>query len=459
MTTEFTINQKVEMIARNSEFTEILNSLERHEEYRKECLNMIASENSMSPAAKLMMGSDLGNRYSVGPEERWFPGLDDYTQIENIAIKLTKELVPGADHVCVQPISGMQANQVVYNATINRGDLVLVVKEKHGGHFSHRKGEFINRDTDEKKWLGSHAKTLLDEYGAVVDYIPFHEKQYNIDTQKACDLIIARKPKVILVGTSEMLFPAPLRELRVAADKTGVNTKIIYDAAHVFGLILGGEFQKPLVEGADILTTSTNKTMGGPDHGLVAWTEDAQQKFDFRKGVNSALVPLYTSNHHANEVGGVAMTLAEFKTFGKDYAKQVIANSRALASALNMLGVKIIGPRDAGYTMSHEVLIDVGQDSEQAKLALAKANIITSKCPVPYACGVDDTGEPNTGIRIGTNEMTRMNMNEPEMVKIAGFYADVLLGKKTPERVREEVRSFRLQPKYQVQRYCFPLQK
>ncbi len=442
------------------DYREILDSLERHEAYRRECLNMIASENSMSPATRMVMGSDLGNRYSVGPEVRWFPGLDDYTQIENKAINLTKELVKGADFVSVQPISGMQANQVAYDATINRGDLVLVVKEKYGGHFSHRKGKFTepSKDTTNEgnPWTGSHAATLLDEYGARVDYLPFDELDYNILAKEAGDFIIARKPKVIIIGASEMLFPAPIRTLREAANSAGIHPIIIYDAAHVFGLILGGQFQNPLDEGADIIATSTNKTMGGPDHGLLAWTKTAEERHHIFEGVKHALVPLYTSNHHANEVGGVAITLAELKEYGRDYARQVILNARALANKLDSLGVKVVGPREKGFTVSHEVLIDIGSDSEKAKLDLAKANIITSRCPVPYAKDVDDTGEPNTGIRIGTNEMTRMNMNENEMEIIASFISDILSKKRTPEAVKIDVRNFRLQQKYQVQRYCFP---
>lgn len=440
-------------IEQNPNYKEILDSLEKHETYRARCLNMIASENAMSPATRQILSSDLGNRYSVGPYKRWFPGMEDYTKIENKAISLTQELLPGADYVTVQPVSGMSANQVAYRALIDRGDLVFVVKEKYGGHYSHRKGVYIDRD--DKKWVGSRAQSLLDEYGADVDYLDFDEHEYNIDIEASVRKIIDKKPKLIIVGASEMLFPAPLKELRAAADRTGVDTKILYDAAHVFGLILGGEFQSPLIEGADIVATSTNKTMGGPDHGLVAWTENAEQKYGLKGLIADSLVPFYTSNHHSHHVAGVAVTLAELKAFGGEYARQVVKNARALATALDKYGVRVIGSREKGFTESHEVLIDIGKDSEQAKLDLATANIITSKCPVPYDSGTGDTGEPNKGIRLGTNEMTRMGMNENEMDQIGRFVADILTGRRTPEAVQSEVVNFRLI--YQKQRYCFKI--
>lgn len=444
----------------NGDYKEIIESLNKHESYRAKCLNMIASENAMSPATRTILSSDLGNRYSVGPYERWFPGLEEYTKIEKKAIDLTKELLPGADYVTVQPVSGMNANQVAYRALINRGDLVFVVEEKHGGHYSHRKGEDFLGDNGKN----SKAISLLEEYGANVDYLPFDEEKYNIDSESSVEKILKDKPNLIIVGASEMLFPAPLKELRKAADQVGAV--ILYDAAHVFGLILGGEFQNPLVEGAHIVATSTNKTMGGPDHGLIAWTGELQEKLKLDKLIGTSLVPFYTSNHHSHHVAGVAVTLAELKVFGKDYARQVIKNAKVLGAALNKYGVKVLG-ENMGFSESHEVLIDIEEASNnsnideasrlgnQAKLDLAKANIIVSRCPIPSSLTVGHDGEPNTGLRLGTNEMTRMGMDEMQMIQIAEYVADVLKHRKTPEEVKIEVEKFRLN--YQTQRYCFPL--
>jgi len=475
MTTERKQEQK-ELITENIDYKEIINSLEKHEIHRSECLNFIASENTMSPATRLMLSSDLGNRYSVGPWARWFPGLDNFTEIENKAVSLTKDLLKGAEYVNVQPLSGMSANQVAYRAILNRGDRVLVVSERHGGHFSHRKGSF---DLEHGVPVGKRAKSLLEEYGALVDYLPFDENVYDINISKAEQKIVEYNPKLIIVGTSEMLFPAPVRELRKIINSNGLETQILYDAAHVFGLILGDKFQQPLLEGADMLSTSTNKTMGGPDHGLVAWTKEAELKYGYRSishnesdcddigHVGESLVPFYTSNNHTHHIAGVAVTLAELKAYGGEYAQQVINNARALAQELTTRGIKVLGDPQRGYTQSHEVLIDIEEATrnpnkkeaerlgEEAKLKLAGANIITSKCPIPYAYNMDDTGCPNTGIRIGTNEMTRMGMCEYEMVLAARLIADVLQNKKTPEEVRNIVVKFR--ECYQEQKYCFPV--
>ena len=336
---------------------------------------------------------------------------------------------------------------VAYHAMINRGDKVFVVKEKFGGHYSHRKGE-------KDPWVGSKATTLLDMYGACVDYLPFDPESYNVDIKAAQAKIYSEQPGLIIVGASEMLFPIPLGDLKAAC---GPKTQILYDAAHVFGLILGGQFQQPLVEGADMIASSTNKTLGGPCHGIVAWTQEAENKFSYRESVNQALVPFFTSNHHAHHVAGLAVTLAEMKAYGEDYAKQVIKNAQALGRALDDQGLKIVAA-DHEYSESHEVLIDIGEDSKEAKDKLAAVNIIVSRCPIPTSDITNDEGEPNTGLRLGTNEMTRMGMKGEDMKVLAGFIAEVLSGK-NPDGSKplcERVGACRR--KFQDQKYCFSIE-
>lgn len=418
-------------------YVDIINSLERHTDLRDHSLNLIASENRVSPAASAVLSSDVGNRYTVGPYERWFPGLSDYTRIEEHAIDILKETVLGADHVSVEPVSGMVANMTTFHATVKRGDRVMITSERNGGHYSHRAGNL---------GIGPRASSLLDMYGvSAAESLPFDNQRYNIDIEKSYDAIVKFKPDVIMIGTSEMLFPAPIRELREIA---GNDVQILYDAAHVFGLIVGDNFQQPLIEGADILTSSTNKTLGAPCHGVVAWTKDAEQRYGYKELVGQALVPLFTSNHHGHHIVSLAITMAEMQTYGKEYALQVVKNAQALGRTLNDEGLKIVAA-EYGYTQSHEILIDTQtEDSTTGMKILERANIMVSKCPIP-----DATSSNDTGLRLGTNEMTRMGMREDEMKVIASLIADTLLERSCPEENAKIVREFRNQ--FQTQKFCF----
>ena len=418
---------------------DILGSLEKHTDLRDHSLNLIASENRVSPVASAVLSSDIGNRYTVGPYERWFPGLNNYTEIENHAINLLKETVFGADFVNVEPVSGMVANMTAYHATINRGDSVMVTSEEHGGHYSHRAGNL---------GVGKKASTLLDMYGvSKVVHLPFDTERYNLDIDGCEKVIKEEKPNVIIIGTSEMLFPAPIKELREIA---GPDVQIIYDASHVFGLIVGNNFQQPLVEGANILTTSTNKTLGAACHGLVGWTNEAEAKYGYRDLVGEAMVPLFTSNHHGHHVVSLAVTMAEMKVFGKEYAEHVVSNAKALGCALNNQGLKIVAA-NYGYTQSHEILIDTQTaDSTIGMRILEQANIMVSKCPIPNA-----KSDRETGLRLGTNEMTRMGMEENDMTQIAKLIADTLFGRSNPAEVAKTVREFR--NNFQTQKFCFDI--
>jgi len=418
----------------------ILRQVEDHGEYRRRCLNMIASENSASPAALSVMGTDLANRYTVSgrldPMERFFPGLDIYKGIEVSAIEMVREALR-AEYVTLHPVSGMMANMVAYYALINPGDKVFTVEVRHGGHYSHKRG------TDGE----GLAKTMLDFYGAKVSYLPFDGTNYDLDYDGVEKMLTESsvKPRLLVVGASEMLFPIDLPRLRDICDRCGDGTKILYDAAHVAGLIFGGRFQKPLEEGADMFSTSTNKSLGGVDHGLVAWNDPA-----YNARVEHALVPLFTSNHHAQEVASVAVTLAENVDFGEEYADQVIRNSKALGLALDSNGVTMVADH-RGYSESHMVLARIGDHAKQVKDALEKANIIISLCNMP-----DDEGAIETGLRIGTGEMTRMGMTEDVMVHVGKLMARVINNyedERVAKQVGDEVKE--LTALYQEQKYCY----
>lgn len=402
---------------------QLTKQINKHNLYRNNCINLIASENLMSPAARRSLSSDLGNRYTVGqPDNRWYAGCHYYDKIEKIAIDLAQKLFH-AKYINLQPISGMVANLVSYHTLLKPKDLIMSLIVKHSGHYSH-----VNTG-------------MLSLFNVKVASLPFDEKEYTIDLEKAEKLILKRKPKVILLGTSEYLFPSPLKKLRKICDKTG--TKIMYDAAHVSGLIAGQTFQDPLTEGADLLSMSTNKTLSAPDHGIVACNNPKL----FRNKIEHGLVPMFTSNHHAHHIVGLAITLAEFEKYGHDYASQVIKNAQALAKALYEKGIAVLCPHK-NFTQSHTVLVDAKRSGNETMRLLEMVNIIVNPFQLPWN-KVSDA----TGIRIGTNEITRLGMKEEDMREIAHFIADTLLERKPVKRIRSEVIEFR--KSFRKIQYCY----
>lgn len=400
-----------------------LNFIASHNLHRKECLNLIASENIVSPLARAVLNSDLVNRYAIGsPKKRKYAGNQFYDLIETQALKLTRELLK-ARYANVQPVSGMVANLCAYNTLLKPGDSIFTLPVKYGGHYSH------------------NLPGMLSLFQVKVLEVPFDKKNYNIDIQKTIKKLEKYKPAVLLLGTSEFLFPAPVRELKETCLKT--KTKILYDASHVSGLIFGKNFQDPLKEGADLLSMSTNKTLSAPDHGILA-TKDLSLK----KKLEESLVPMFTSNHHSHHIAALTVTLEEFKEFGKSYAKQMILNAQALAKRLFELEISVLG-ENLGFTKSHTVLIDVKKDANRVVTLLEKANLISNSFELPW----DELEKPH-GIRLGVNEITRLGMKEKEMIIIADFISQALQGNSTSLlKIKKEVMDFRKQ--FQKIHYCY----
>ena len=377
----------------------------------------------MSPIAKSVLSSDLANRYTVGSvKNRWYTGCQFYDAVEDNAISLAQKLLH-ANYVNVQPVSGMVANLVAYYTLLKPGDTILTHQVKHSGHYSHVKSG------------------ILSLFRVKVESIPFDEESYSLDIEQTIGKIKKIKPNVLLLGSTEFLFPAPIKELREVCNQT--NTKILYDAAHVSGLIVGQTFQDPLTEGADLLSMSTNKTLSAPDHGIVACNDIDL----YQKQIEYAMVPMFTSNHHAHHVAGLAVTLAEFEQFGHDYAIRIIKNAKALARELFIRDVAVLCPHK-DFTESHTVLIDAKLDANYVMKLLESARIITNAFQLPW----NEEDKP-TGIRLGTNELTRLGMKESEMKHIANLIASVLLKRKSAKKVEQEVRNLRAS--YQKIGYCF----
>ena len=370
----------------------------------------------MSPACEKLYVSDLMHRYAEGtPRKRYYRGLEYIDQIEELVQGEFKKHF-GAGFCDARPISGTLANYAAFAAISSRGDKILSLGVEHGSHVSHEKA--------------GAAGTL----GLEVGWLEYND-DCTMNAERSCAKILEYRPRFIVIGGSVILFPQPIKELREACDKVGA--KIVYDAAHVLGLIAAGMFQDPLREGADIITTSTHKTFPGPQGGMILGNvgEETQKK------IQTAVFPQFSSNHHLHRMPALYGALREMQTFGKDYAGQIVKNAQALARELDNLGFNVLA-KERGFTRSHQVLVNCGQPGSGgvAAAALERANIILNKNIIP-GDGVDPRNP--RGIRIGVQEMTRFGMKEDAMLQIAEFIKRVVLDKENPETVGKEVVAFR----------------
>jgi len=418
-------------------YKEVLSMLKKHNEWFANSIPLIASENISSPAVREAAISDFANRYAEGwPGERVYAGCTYIDKVEFKCIELAKELFR-AEFVDVRPISGVVANLSVYSAFTNPGDVMLAPSIPSGGHISHGKKE--------------HAGTAGLVHGLDIEFYPFDAEEMSIDVDKTRQKVVelekaGRTPKMAMFGGSLFLFPHPVKEL--ADFLKSYNIHINYDAAHVAGLIAGNQFQDPLREGADTMTMSTHKTLFGPQGGLVLGFEK------YGDAIKKATFPGLTSSHHIHHMAAKAITFAEALEFGKDYAKQVIKNAKALAEALNEFGFKVLGEK-RGYTKSHQIAVNVLDYSDGGKVEadLEKANIIVNRQLIPGDIKAGRNYFHPGGIRLGVSEITRLGMKESEMKEIASFIKKVIIEKKNPKKLASNVKSFR--KNYQKVHYCF----
>ena len=392
-------------------------------------LGMIASENIVSPMVQKIVSSDLHGRYAEGlPYKRYYQGCGDFDTIEELGIKLAKKLfnVPFAN---IQSTSGTVSNIAALKALSKPGDDITAVSTADGGHISHaRMGAVGLRDLN------------LSTY-------PWDEDRMEPDIDASAKLIREVAPKVALFGQSVFLFPTPLKELADAAHEVG--SKVMYDGAHVLGLIAGGCFQDPLHEGADIMTGSSHKTFPGPQGGFILSSSEDEK---FQRKLNNAVFPGTCSSYHLHHVAGKVVALSEFIEYGEDLSKNTVANAQSFASALAAEGFDVLA-ESRGYTASHQVLtrhgeLDSGAGAKAADL-LEQAGIITNMNMLPG----DNKAMSPSGLRLGVQELTRVGMGTDEMQDVARFYARVLLENEDPSSVKNDVRDFK--SNYQVIRYCF----
>ena len=418
-------------------YERIFASLEKHNQWFNDSIPLIASENVPSPAVREAIISDFGNRYAEGwPGERVYAGCTYIDEVEIQCMNLAKKLF-GAEFADVRPISGVVANLAIYSAFSNPGDVMIAPSIPAGGHISHGKKE--------------HSGTAGLVHGLDIEFFAFDSEEMNLDVDKTKakveDLSSQGKlPKIAMFGGSVFLFPHPVKEL--ADFLKGYDIHINYDAAHVAGLIAGGEFQDPLREGVDTMTMSTHKTLFGPQGGLVlAFEKNAEV-------IKKATFPGLTSSHHIHHMAAKAVTFAEALEFGKDFAAQTIKNAKALAEELNNLGFKVLGEKK-GFTQSHQAVVNVLDYGDGGKIEadLEKANIIVNRQLIPGDLKAKRHYMNPGGIRLGSSEVTRLGMKESDMQQIASLIKNVVIDNKDAKEVASHV--LELRKNFQKTQYCF----
>ena len=425
---------------------------------QRNTINLIPSEQTPSPLVRLLTIADPAGRYAEHRKVEALGSFDTYyyqgtgfiTEVELELIKSLKEFLDCSE-VETRLISGQMANTVVFSGLLdylNRVDRraeprrLRSVMNHHigsGGHLSAQPmgalRDYIAIDPVTERW-------------AVVNFPVLPDNPYQIDLPKAAELIEKHKPELIIFGKSMILYHEPVKEL--AKMIAGMKPKpiIMYDAAHVFGL-LGTYFQEPLKEGADFVTASTHKTFFGTQRGIIASNmSEGSDYYELWESIARRAFPGSVSNHHLGTQLGLLMATYEMNTYGQDYQRQVIANAKAFALALKEQGLQVEGDPAVSYTETHQVVLRVGY-AKGVEVAdrLERNNIIVNYQALPD----DEAFSAGSGLRMGVQEMTRFGMKEADFGEMAKYMTEIILNEKD---VSQQVADFR--KRFLKMRYCLP---
>ena len=387
---------------------EIAEAMENEKNRQENKIELIASENFVSPAVMTAMGSPLTNKYAEGyPGKRYYGGCEYVDVVENLARDRACELF-GAEHANVQPHSGAQANMAVFFAMLEPGDTVFSMSLAHGGHLSH--GSPVN---------------MSGKYFNIVPY-GVSEDTNTIDYDEVERLAKEHKPKLILAGASA--YPRAIDFERFSKIAKEVGAYLMVDMAHIAGLVAAGLHQSP-VPYADFVTTTTHKTLRGPRGGLILCREE------YAKQIDKAIFPGIQGGPLMHVIASKAVCLKEaLSPEFKEYQKQIIKNAAALANALMDNGFKLV----SGGTDNHLMLLnltDTGKTGKEVEKILDDCNITANKNAIPF-----DTKSPfiTSGLRIGTPAVTSRGMKEEDMREIAAL---ISLAVKDAETNRDEILS------------------
>ena len=414
------------------DISDIERILAQEETWRQtQTINLIASENTPSDAVRRVQNSDFMGRYAEGhPNEgdkvnRYYQGTYYIDEIERMARNEILDLF-GAKQADVRPISGNNANTAIALGLLRGGDTIIANSTDAGGHISHGPVGVFGRRIQSR---GQSLK-LGGQNSVHLHYLPLTPDHYHVDAQKTIALIDQLSPQLVIMGKSLFLFPEPVSE--VAAFCKTKDIPLLYDGAHVLGLIAGGQFQSPLQEGATWLTGSTHKTFPGPQRGVILGNMDAESEKKYWPAADRGVFPGSSSNHHLYSLPALVVATREMKKYGRDYAAQIVRNAQALGQSLDELGTPVEA-RDFGYTKSHMIAVNVAQWGGGVEVAkrLEANDIIVNYNMVP---GDSDPRNPS-GLRIGVPEMTRFGMDERAMGELAQLMHDAIRGKHVKDAV------------------------
>jgi glycine hydroxymethyltransferase len=371
-----------------------------------ECINLNPASNVMSPRAEAMLCAGLGSRPSLGyPGAKYETGLEAIEEIEVIAAEIAADVFD-AGYVEVRVASGALANLYGFIATCYPGDAIIAPPPAIGGHATH------------------HPSGAAGLYGLDIVHAPISRDGYTVDVDALAALAARVRPRLITIGGSLNLRPHPVAAVRAIADQVGA--KVMFDAAHLSGLIAGGAWPNPLAEGAHVMTMSTYKSLAGPPGGLVL-TNDAE----LARRIEAIAYPGLTANFDVGKTAALAVTLNDWRVAGRAYARAMVETATALARALESAGVPVFHAGETA-TCSHQLAVEArrygGGDATARRLR--RANLLASAIGLPG----DDTG----GLRLGTPELARIGMTVADMATVADFLARALTGP-DPERVGHEV--------------------
>ncbi|QQS59261.1 serine hydroxymethyltransferase [Candidatus Peregrinibacteria bacterium] len=386
--------------------------LSGEESRQVEGMELIASENYVSPAVLAALGSIFTNKYSEGyPGKRYYGGQTYTDKIEQLAIDRVKQLFPGANFANVQPHSGCPANEAVYYSLLEPGDTVLGMDLSHGGHLSH-----------------GHPVTKMAKLFRFVRYKMKDTSTGEIDYDELRQTALQEKPKIILAGFSAYTRELDYGKFKEIADEVGAVTMM--DVAHIAGLIAGKQLKNPFDFGFDIVTSTTHKTLRGPRGGLILSRHE-----EHAKKIDKTVFPGLQGGPHMNNIAAKAVAFGEaLKPEFQEYAAQVIRNAKAMEDVFRSNDVRMI----SGGTDNHMLLIDAvtswGATGGEAETALDEVHITLNKNAI-----ADDPRSPMdpSGIRLGAPAMTTRGFREAEFRQVAKWINEAVLQRNNLEKLRE----------------------
>ena len=424
---------------------------------QSECVNLIPSEMTMSPMVRLLSVMDPSFRYAEHKKAKafydadifYYQGTEFIGRVERILEKEMRFFL-GCDNVETRLISGQMANTAVFSAMvdyINRGDRkreprrIRQVMNNHigkGGHLSAQPMGAL------KDYVARDPRT---ERPAVVNFPVLVENPFKMDVPATLELIDRYRPELVIFGKSMVLHKEPVAEIRRFLDDQEMGTVVMYDMAHVLGLI-GPHFQEPFAEGADIVTGSTHKTFFGTQRGVVGSRfQENEERYELWESLSRRAFPGSVSNHHPGTLLGLLMAAYEMNHFKEKYQPKVISNAKAFARALNDSGLNVCGDPAIDFTETHQVVVDVGYGRGPEIAARLEANNIICN----YQANTDEEGFTASGsLRLGVSEMTRFGMEEDDFRELSGLFHDVI---KNNSSVIEQVK--KLRKRFRELQFCF----